>query len=124
MTGLRSRPSSLGIAVASSLVLAMVGGISLSELRSEVTPLDGTEAQRILGGQASCSWGAFLYQTSSQACDGGDPNKGGCPKQQNAFYDPGGGSIASILLKYCRNINGGTCGDVQVDLPKCSTGPK
>jgi hypothetical protein len=57
MTGLRSRPGSLGVAVCSSLILAMVAGILLSELRADITPLSGDEAQRVFGGQSS--WSAY-----------------------------------------------------------------
>jgi hypothetical protein len=115
MTGLRSRPGSLGIAVCSSLMLAMVAGISLSELRADITPLSGAEAQRVLGGQSSCVSAPYALQISSQGCDGNT-----CPKQQNAFYSANGAATATILSKYCRDIFGQPCGNVQVDLPKCS----
>lgn len=116
MTGLRSRPGSLGIAVCSSLMLALVAGISLSELRADITPLSGAEAQRVLGGQSSCSYGYYVLEVPSTGCD----SSKGCTNRQNAVYTGSGSTYVTIRQQYCYNFNSQQCGTVQSALAKCT----
>jgi hypothetical protein len=117
MSGLRTRPSSLGIAVVSSLMLAMAAGVSLSELRSDVTPLDRFEAQKVVGGTTSCNSGYYIYELDSNGCGQGD-----CSKLRNAFYNPTGSGPATLLSKYCNDGTGEPCGLVTAAFPVCTVG--